>query len=652
MSIPQRTLSGGHGASRRVPSLPVPSLPVPSWRPTIARAGDRFLMTCVLASVLTILLVMVPADVFDPLDDTFVLSIGVIGIWRYSWWSVHALRAWSYLRFRFPRIRSAVDAANVAKASHVYCLVTSYAIDPAVTWRVYSALFRELIAYGRPATVIAAVSHQTDVDVLRQVAVDVGLPGDVELVFMFQDGTGKRPAMAEALRAISRRMPDDHSVCVFMDGDVLLRDQALSRVLPVLQSHPNMGAATTDNRGITTGGSWAREWYDLRFAQRHLLMSSMSLSGRLLVLTGRFSVIKAELATDPSFIRQLEHDAIEHWRLGRIRFLSGDDKSTWFWLLKRGWGMIYVPDARADSFEELPRSTLLVGAVALLKRWYGNMLRTSDRAVGLGPRAIGPFTWWCLVDQKLSMWTSQVGPILAIILSVAYGPEFLLVYALWIGGTRTILTIVLGGMLRGRWAPHWPFLLFFNQVLGGLVKTFVAFRLNRQKWTRQEIGGSAATAGPREFSTSLHALTVAGFVSLLLFYSGAVGIPALTTISTSFAESFAHPREGDGGWLRQALVRLPEGRTLPMRPGVFRLDRDIASDRPGRVLIGHGAETVVVLSPPTHPEGRVATWCPRSGPVPGPCTIGRPDAVTLRGLTVEAAAGEDDAFGRGDRRAD
>ncbi|MEQ8816325.1 MAG: glycosyltransferase [Thalassobaculum sp.] len=647
MSIPQPVLAGGRGASCRVPSVPVPS-----WRPTTAPAGARFLMTCVLASVLAMLLVLVPADVFDPLGDTFLLSIGIIGVWRYSWWSVHAVRAWTYLRFRFPKIRSAVDAANVAKASHVYCLVTSYAIDPGVTWPVYAALFRELSNYGQPATVIAAVSHQTDVDVLRQVADDVGLPAHVEVVFMFQEGTGKRPAMAEALRAISRRLPDDHSVCIFMDGDVLLRDGALSQVLPVLQSHPNMGAATTDNRGITTGGSWAREWYDLRFAQRHLLMSSMSLSGRLLVLTGRFSVIKAELATDPSFIEQLEHDAIEHWRLGRIRFLSGDDKSTWYWLLKRGWGMIYVPDARADSFEELPSSTLLAGAVALLKRWYGNMLRTSDRAIGLGPRAIGLFTWWCLVDQKLSMWTSQVGPVLAIILSIAYGPEFLLVYALWIGGTRTILTIVLGGMLRHRWAPHWPFLLFFNQVLGGLIKTFVSFRLNRQKWTRQEIGGSAAAAGTREFSTSLHALTVAGFVSLLLFYSGAVGLPSVATISTSFAESFAHPPEGDGGWLRQALVRLPEGQTLAMRRGTFRLDRDIASLRPGRVLLGHGSETVVALSPPADAAGRASIWCPRSGPVPGPCTIGRPDAITLRGLTVETTASAGNAASPGGRRPD
>lgn len=613
---------------------------VPPWPPTTATGAGRFVMTCILASVLVALIAAVPADVFDPVGDSFLLSIGIIGVWRYSWWSFHALRAWTYLRFRFPRIRQAVAAANVDKASHVYCLVTSYAIEADVTWRVYEALFRELIGYGRPAMVIAAVSHRSDVDVLRQVAAGAGLPDHVELVFMFQDGTGKRPAMAEALRAISRRMPDEDAVCIFMDGDVLLRDGILSKVLPVLQSHPNMGAATTDNRGITTGGDWAREWYDLRFAQRHLLMSSMSLSGRLLVLTGRFSVIKAPLATDRSFIEQLENDAIEHWRLGRIRFLSGDDKSTWFWLLKRGWGMIYVPDARADSFEELPRRTLASGAVALLKRWYGNMLRTSDRAVALGPRRIGLFTWWCLVDQRLSMWTSQVGPVLAIILSIAYGPEFLLVYALWIGGTRTILTIVLGGFLRGRWAPHWPFLLFFNQVLGGLVKTFVAFRLNRQKWTRQEIGGPAAGAGgAREFSAVLHGLAVAGFVSLLLFYSGAVHMPNATTVSVSFAERFASPQAGDSAWLRQALLQLPADRTLPLWPGRYRLDGDIPSDRPGRVLRGQEPAPVVAVAAPSDGSAVVTrTWCPRTGPVPAPCSIGGPEAIVLRGLTVEAAS--------------
>lgn len=612
------------------------------WQPTTAPGSERLMMTVVLLAALTGLAVSVPKSVFDPLSDTFLLSIGIIGVWRYSWWIFHALRACYYLRVRFPRIRRHAEAAGGEPVDHVYCLVTSYAIDPQVSWPVYEALFHEVASYGRPATIVAAVSHQSDIDLLERVCEAVGLPDHVELVSMFQEGTGKRPAMAEALRAISRRMPTENAICIFMDGDVVVRPGALSKVVPVLQANPQIGAATADNRGMTEGDGWTREWYDLRFAQRHLLMSSMSLSGKLLVLTGRFSVIRAHLATDPDFIRQIEHDAIDHWRLGRINFLSGDDKSTWFWLLRRGWGMIYLPDVRADSFEELPASNLVVGAVSLLKRWYGNMLRTSDRAIALGPHQIGLFPWWCLVDQRLSMWTSLVGPVVAIILAITYDPAFLLVYGLWILGTRTFIGSVLCLVVRGRWAPHWPWMLFMNQILGGVVKTFVFFRMDRQKWTRQEIATADGSAGGLS-SATLHGLALACFASLLVLYSGTVGWPNAATLRVSFPESRAAPGQDDSSWLDVALERLPTDRALPLTEGEYRLTRFTRSERPGRVLVGAGSQTRVdvgaaQLVAATGGSGRT-TFCPKDGSLPVECLVGAPKPVELRNLVVRPGVG-------------
>lgn len=609
------------------------------WQPTVAPALDRGMMTIVLLAALVGLTVTVSPTVFDPLSDTFLLSIGIIGVWRYSWWFFHAVRALYYLRFRFPKIRRHAEAAGADPVDHVYCLVTSYAMDPQVTWPVYESLFREIVRYGRPATIVAAVSHQTDIDVLERVSEAVGLPPHVELVCMFQDGTGKRPAMAEALRAISRRMPTENSICIFMDGDVVVRPDALSKVLPILQANPHIGAATADNRGMTDGGSWTREWYDLRFAQRHLLMSSMSLSGKLLVLTGRFSIVRAHLATDPSFIAQIENDAIDHWRLGRINFLSGDDKSTWFWLLKRGWGMIYVPDVRADSFEELPASNLVFGAVSLLKRWYGNMLRTSDRAIALGPHRIGIFPWWCLIDQRLSMWTSLVGPVVAVILAITYDPAFLLVYGLWILGTRIFVGSILCLLVRGRWAPHWPPMLFLNQILGGVVKTFVFFRMDRQKWTRQEISttGGSAVGGA---SGALHVLALACFASLLVLYSGTVELPNAATVRVSFPESRGDASQEDSSWLDVALARLPTDRVLPLTEGEYRLTRAIRSDRPGRVLVGAGPGTRISVRPELMTAGAgepaTAIFCPTEDSLPMACILGGPKPIELRNLMVHA----------------
>ncbi len=72
-----------------------------------------------------------------------------------------------------------------------------------------------------------------------------------------------------------------------------------------------------------------------------------------------------------------------------MKFLTGDDKSTWFWLPKRGYEMAYLPDVRSVSMESQPKPGFVDSAVALMLRWFGNMLRTNGRALALGPIASG-----------------------------------------------------------------------------------------------------------------------------------------------------------------------------------------------------------------------------------------------------------------------
>src|SRR3546814_17241852 len=79
------------------------------------------------------------------------------------------------------------------------------------------------------------------------------------------------------------------------------------------------------------------EWHKLRFAQRHLNMCSMALTRRVLTLTGRMSLFRVGIVTDPRFIDDVQNDALDHWRLGRFKFLTGDDKSSWFSLMRLGW---------------------------------------------------------------------------------------------------------------------------------------------------------------------------------------------------------------------------------------------------------------------------------------------------------------------------
>jgi glycosyltransferase Alg8 len=90
--------------------------------------------------------------------------------------------------------------------------------------------------------------------------------------------------------------------------------------------------------------------------------------------------------------------------------LTGDDKSTWFITLRQGWRMLYVPDVRIRCLEEMPGNGFVSGSFGLMRRWYGNMARSNLRARRLGPARIGFFTWFCLLDQRVSPWTTLTGP--------------------------------------------------------------------------------------------------------------------------------------------------------------------------------------------------------------------------------------------------
>ncbi|EWH02364.1 glycosyltransferase [Halomonas sp. BC04] len=539
------------------------------------------LITLLLGLALLIVIVSeLPSEVFSPESQSFFFVIGGIAIWRYSWWLVQAVRSVWYNRRIFPRLRAEADAADeIARAPELFVLCTSYRIEAEVNYQVYDAMVREVAEYGVPTTIFASISDRTDVDVITHVMDEHGWPEHIEIRYMFQKGDGKRSAMAEVLRAISRRLPAPGSLLVSMDGDIRLEPGTLKRSLSFFQSQEDLGALTTNNRADVTGNDATREWYDLRYAQRHLVMSSMSVSRRLLVLTGRYSVFRADLATQPSFIELIESDHVDHWRFGNFKFLSGDDKSSWYWLLKNGWRMMYLPDVYVTGFEELPdRRRFFASTTDLMRRWYGNMLRTSNRAIGLGPRPMGMFTWWSLVDQRISMWTTLVGPTVVTLVSLFVRPSFFFAYILWILFTRGIATLILAWQ-RGRYSLLWIPLIYYNQVWGAMLKTYVSFRFNRQKWSRQGIsagepGDPVAVGRQRRMGHVLHGFAYSILLFALMLSTGVMQPVDRTTLSIVRDQGWQRSQQPErvDRWLSAAIADAPGGGTVQMPAGRYRLD--------------------------------------------------------------------------------
>ncbi|MSU88830.1 glycosyltransferase [Rhodobacteraceae bacterium 2CG4] len=425
-----------------------------------------------------------------------IVIIGFLGAWRYSWAALNFTRAVIFRSFVYPRrkARRHRQFRQRNAPSHAYFLVTSYMVEPEVTVPVYRALFAAAARARDGATIVTSVVDGADERLIRGLynSMLADMTG-VELVIDRIAANGKRDAMARTLRIIGRKCPSHRDIVVFVDGDTIVPQDIVAASAPVF-TDPKVGALTTDEGVLIERRNLFRDWFVLRFNQRQMMMCSMGLGNRVLTLTGRMSVFRGDLATDPEFIAAINGDYLDHWRLGRVRFLTGDDKSTWFWLLKNGYETAYLPDVRSWSMETQPRPTFLDSSRTLMVRWFGNMMRTNGRALRQSPRKIGFFTWWSVLDQRLSMWTTLVGPITVMLTAIFETPAIIPLYIAWVMATRYLFCAIISAFC-GTWFPitHPP-LLYFGQVAGALVKTFVFFRLDRQKWTRQSGGGGAVGA--------------------------------------------------------------------------------------------------------------------------------------------------------------
>lgn len=436
--------------------------------------------------LLVLLAVLLPDTAFDPRHAHWWVALGTIGLWRYSLGAVHFVRAMIFLHRRFPRLkRLAAQARKAAPPQPVYLLVTSFRIQVRTSAAVYRAAIEEAVRWPGPATVVASIVEVADEQLVKLLWQQINPPPLVRLHIVRIPGTGKRDALAQGFRAISRDLCADDALVAVIDGDTVLAPGTLERTAPYFRVMPTVGALTTNEFCAVEGGFWMREWHRLRFAQRHLNMCSMALSRRVLTLTGRMSMFRAAIVTDPEFIRDVEHDHLDHWRLGSFKFLTGDDKSSWYSLMRLGWDTWYVPDAAIVTVEHPPDASFVRASRKLMFRWYGNSLRQNQRATGLGWRRLGLFTWYVLVDQRISMWTSLLGISVALWGSLLHGPAMLMGYLLWIGCSRLLLTVLLAfsGHSIG---PAFPTLLYYNQIVGSLMKIKVSFHLDQQSWTRQD----------------------------------------------------------------------------------------------------------------------------------------------------------------------
>jgi glycosyltransferase Alg8 len=450
--------------------------------PDVDRKGINYVIYLLLVVVFGLLL---PFDSLNPQSKNFIFVLGILGAWRYSWGATHLVRAWIFQKRRYPRIKSHFDDW---KNVEIFVIVTTFRQSTNGTALVYQRLIEECSSLGAKTTIVARVSDVSERNLVKRIAELTPKSRDVQLHVGYQDGTGKRAALADALNIVAERSVLPHSYVAFVDGDVVVGPNTLNKAAAMLRSRPELGGVTVNEVPFIKGSLVAKYWFSLRSTLRVNLMSSMSLSDKVLVLTGRFSVYRTSIVTTAEFISEMRKDFTYSKLLGRIAFLTGDDKSAWFHLLRKGWLMMFVPDAFVYPLESLPDDrTFVKSSIDLMRRWYGNMSRNNYRAVALGPKHVGLFLYIALLDQRVSMWTSLVNPTSAILITIFVDPYFIAIYVFWVLTTKAAYSFVLY-VNSGFFSPMSVYLLLYNQVIGSFVKIFASTYQHRQKWTRQDIG--------------------------------------------------------------------------------------------------------------------------------------------------------------------
>jgi mannuronan synthase len=470
-------------------------------------------------------------------DIAFVFSF--LAAWRYLWWFTHFVRARIYQHWAYPRMRAQADEAWNAgwRPQRVCFMLSTYMEDPKTTELAIRSIINECLNAGVAASLMIGTGDRFDEDVVEDVFSRYRGAVDIETIFVRQTQPGKRVAIGLALRALSRRRVHGDWPTVFMDGDTILAPGCLQRCLPLFKALPDLDALTTDEVAIIRGHKWFQRWFDLRFAQRHMAMQSHALSRKVLTLTGRMSMFRTSRVLTEEFISTIELDQLDHWLWGRFRFLSGDDKSTWYVLMKQGAKMMYVPDALVYTIDRVDGPSL-PRILQNMIRWSGNMLRNGARVIALGPRRVTPFIWWCLIDQRLAMWTCVVGPVAMIFAGLFVTRLAFLSYILWVLISRGTLAAILF-LYAGRVDMSFPLILYANQLMSSILKIYIIFRLPLQRWTNRgnqslNIHWTLSERLKRLMAQYLTWLYVTVFVPFVLTYAELVPMPHWESIRAFF----------------------------------------------------------------------------------------------------------------------
>lgn len=254
----------------------------------------------------------------------------------------------------------------------------------------------------------------------------------------------------------------------------------------------------------------------MRFIRRFWAMSASPN-----VLTGRCSAYHGTIAANPEFQRLLISDLINHQKEekgilegdpllapGRLIVrifglaalvsqqifftLTGDDKSTIWFVLKEGYDIVFNPDLYVVCHEDIPHKIEWLPDIwcfqlpALAIRYCRNTMNNHARLLSLGIKRLTIPRYVSIMIDRFTFWTAILGLMGVPYLTWRFGFGYLYVYFSWVLTHRTFMTLIMCIAAAQAWSAFYPVIMYNYHTSLVLVKIWATVDAV-SNWTRQRM---------------------------------------------------------------------------------------------------------------------------------------------------------------------
>ncbi|GAA6012857.1 hypothetical protein JCM11491_006203 [Sporobolomyces phaffii] len=441
-----------------------------------------------------------------------VLPLGLIGVFRYLWFVIRLLAAWSYKPIPipkkptyFPQEDVTIVVPTIDSDAHFLTAMRSWLVG-----QPYEIIIITTFAVLPALQQLADEMNREDAEKNPEMYKDgtLGRDGNGRVRVFGVDKANKRKQMVEGIKRT------ETDIIVFADDDAMWPPRLLPFVLACFEDLSIGGVGTSQVVAPLRATGKLTVWETLaafRLSIRNVEIAASSyLDGGVPCLSGRTAAYRSIILKDPEFITQFTND---FW-LGKYHLNSGDDKFLTRWCVSHGW-KTWVQVCKGAEL----RSTMKDDWTFLKQvlRWTRNTWRSDLRSIFIERHiwTAHPYVAYSMIDKFLNPFTLLAGPALVMFLcarSAANDPiqgvyvlpvwNILLSWCLWLTATRTAK---LAPHLWNRpmdviYVPVWVAFGYYFSVM----KLYALFTLHEVGWgtragidTKENHDHSTTSAAPR-----------------------------------------------------------------------------------------------------------------------------------------------------------